>query len=62
MAEGKGATSFKMLCPFYLRKRQLRGWQDGFVEVKVLVAKPEDWSSIPGTHMVEGENQFPHVT
>lgn len=54
MAEGKGATSFiKMLCPFYLRKRQLRGWQDGFVEVKVLVAKPEDWSSIPGSHMVE---------
>lgn len=25
--------------------------------VKVLVAKPEDWGSIPGSHMLEGENQ-----
>lgn len=29
---------------------------------KVTVAKPDNLSPVPQTHMVEGENQFPHIT
>lgn len=29
--------------------------------LKVLAAKPDDLSLIPGTHMVEGKNQRPQV-
>ena len=29
--------------------------------VKVLAAKPDNWSSIPGTCVIEGESQLPQV-
>lgn len=31
-------------------------------QIKVLVTKPDNLSSIPGVHMMEGENQFTHVS
>lgn len=34
-----------------------RGWQDGSA-AGVIATKPNDLSSIPGTRVIEGENQF----
>lgn len=35
-------------------------WRDSLVG-EVLAAKPDDPSSIPGHHTVEGENQYPEI-
>lgn len=36
------------------------GWQDSLMG-EVLAAKPNDASSIPGHHTVEGENRYPEI-
>ena len=37
-------------------EKTAKQWDKMVQLIKVLAAKPEDLSSIPGTHMVEGES------
>lgn len=52
--------------PFHMKsnngafKKRCVDWQDSLVG-EMLAAKPDNPSSIPGHHTVEGENQYPEI-
>jgi hypothetical protein len=53
LANLKGHMSFKRLLP---QAVEVALW------VKALAAKSDHQNSIPGTHIIESENQLPHLS
>lgn len=57
MFNNGAAKANLLLSKTLYKKEKRREWQDGS-GVKAMGTKPENLSSIPRTHIVEGENQL----